>query len=87
MARETIVSKRKVVGHARRAQARLEKAMRGSSREDVMIQALIGVAGVSLALRLLRVPAISRLATAVAPLLIFAALFTRAEGGSRRRTG
>jgi hypothetical protein len=83
MAQGTLISRTKLTGHAKRAQERLQKAVRGSSREDVLIQAGLGAVAAMVVLRLLRFSTARRLAASVAPMVAFAAIFSRA--GRRER--
>jgi hypothetical protein len=84
MATRTLVSKQQISGHFRRAQDRLQKAFKGSTREDVIIQAAVGAAGVSIALRLLRIRAISQVLSGFAPMIAFAALYARGQNARTR---
>lgn len=77
MAQETLISKTKLTGHAKRAQQRLQKAVRGSSREDVFIQAGLGAFGAVVLLRLMRLSAVLRVVSNIAPMVAFAVIFSR----------
>ncbi|MBI5203107.1 MAG: hypothetical protein HY925_16065 [Elusimicrobia bacterium] len=77
MAQDTTEAGGAIAGHVKRAQTRIDQAIRGSSRQDVIIQAALGAVGVAVALRLLRVPGVGRLVSGVAPLLAAAAIFER----------
>jgi len=83
MTTHTQVSKRQISGHLRRAQARVSKAMRGRGSEDVMVQAAVAAVGAGVVLRLLRFTPISRLIASVAPMLVFAAIYSRSAPAAR----
>lgn len=79
MALRSPVSTKQLSGHVKRAQARVEKAISGTSREDVFIKSVLGAVCVSAALRLLRISPISKLVSSVAPMVVFTALMQRSS--------
>lgn len=77
------VSKKQLAGHARRAQHRLQRAFSGSTREDLLIRSAAGAVGVAVGLKLIRLAPVAALLSSVAPMAVFAAIFSRGSGSRR----
>lgn len=63
------------VGHLRRAQRRLERAIHGRSESDVAIQAGLGALCAAVGLRLVRSPGIGTVLARWMPVIAFAAIY------------
>lgn len=83
MIHKTIAARKHITGQMRDVQARVQKAINGTSRQDYLIQATLGAVCASAALRLLRVRPISRLISGFVPMAVFAALMQRSSAMRR----
>ena len=78
-------SKTALAGHMRRAQARVTDAFGSDEPSDLLIQATVGAAATSVALRLLRNNIIGSVVSRWAPLFVFAAVYQYAQKSRRSR--